>query len=253
MSPSSSEASFDDQALPPTPAAPPEPEDDFPRSSGRGRSGAPGRRRAEYGGPAFDDSRAGNSGFRQPPHDREAEQGVLGAMLLSPNTVLDIVEILTPDDFYHPAHALIYKAIIDLFAESKDIDPVIVAGRLDRQNELDRVGGAPYLHTLISSVPTAANARYYAEIVDEKATLRRLVEAGTRVVQLGYEGSEGAEVDAVVDMAQQEVFAINNDRSAEDYAVLADILQPTLDEMDEITANGGLAMGVPPASSTSTR
>ena len=245
MSPSSSEASFDDQALPPTPAAPPEPEDDFPRSSGRGRSGAPGRRRAEYGGPAFDDSRAGNSGFRQPPHDREAEQGVLGAMLLSPNTVLDIVEILTPDDFYHPAHALIYKAIIDLFAESKDIDPVIVAGRLDRQNELDRVGGAPYLHTLISSVPTAANARYYAEIVDEKATLRRLVEAGTRVVQLGYEGSEGAEVDAVVDMAQQEVFAINNDRSAEDYAVLADILQPTLDEMDEITANGGLAMGVP--------
>ena len=92
-------------------------------------------------------------------------------MLLSPNTVLDIVEILTPDDFYHPAHALIYKAIIDLFAESKDIDPVIVAGRLDRQNELDRVGGAPYLHTLISSVPTAANARYYAAVSYTHLTL----------------------------------------------------------------------------------
>lgn len=196
--------------------------------------------RGEYGS-----GRPASGSFRQPPNDREAEQGVLGAMLMSPTSILDIIEVLKPDDFYHPGHALIYKAMIDLFAESKEIDAVIVANRLDRQGELDRVGGAPYLHTLVSAVPTAANARYYAEIVGEKAVLRRLVDAGTRVVQLGYEGAEGAEVNVLVDMAQQEVFAVNRDAETEDYEVLEDILQPTLDEIDQIASFGGLAQGVP--------
>ena len=231
-------ASFDDDYVPPT--EPSEPDDSalpVPQSqSGRG----PSRRyRDKSAAPT-------NYGeFRQPPHDREAEQGVLGAMLLSPNTVVEIIGDLDPEDFYHPAHQLIYTAMIDLFGESKDIDPVIVAGRLDRHNELERVGGAPYLHTLISSVPTAANARYYAEIVAEKAILRRLVDAGTRVVQLGYEGNEGAEVETVLDLAQQEVFAIAQKTETEDYAVLADIIEPTMEELDQIANLGGLAQGVP--------
>lgn len=232
MSSSPASASFDDADLPPEP-----PEEDFAPPT---RGGEPRGQHGEYG------ARPDNtSGFRTPPHDHEAEQGVLGAMLLSPATVLDIVEILTPEDFYNPRHQVVYKAIIDLFAESKDIDTVIVAGKLDRQGELDQAGGAPYLHTLISSVPTAANARHYAEIVAEKATLRRLVNAGTRVARLGYEGAEGAEIDAVVDMAQQEVFGVTRQRSAEDYASLGELIQPTLDEIDQIAANGGLAQGVP--------
>lgn len=210
----------------------------FERSSTRGDRG----RYGEQGGPA---DPPGRDFGRQPPHDNEAEQGVLGAMLLSPNTITDIIEELIPDDFYRPAHQLIYRAILDLFSDNKDVDPVIVAGRLDRNHDLERVGGAPYLHTLISSVPTAANARYYAEIVAEKAVLRRLVDAGTRVVQLGYEGTEGAEVDVVVDMAQQEVFAIAQRNVTEDYAILADILQPTMDELDELSTHGGLARGIP--------
>ncbi|MDO4652906.1 replicative DNA helicase [Corynebacterium durum] len=210
----------------------------FERSSTRGSRG----RYGQQGGPA---DPPGRDFGRQPPHDNEAEQGVLGAMLLSPNTITDIIEELIPDDFYRPAHQLIYRAILDLFSDNKDVDPVIVAGRLDRNHDLERVGGAPYLHTLISSVPTAANARYYAEIVAEKAVLRRLVDAGTRVVQLGYEGTEGAEVDVVVDMAQQEVFAIAQRNVTEDYAILADILQPTMDELDELSTHGGLARGIP--------
>ncbi|MFL6091581.1 replicative DNA helicase [Corynebacterium durum] len=210
----------------------------FERSSTRGNRG----RYGQQGGPA---DPPGRDFGRQPPHDNEAEQGVLGAMLLSPNTITDIIEELIPDDFYRPAHQLIYRAILDLFSDNKDVDPVIVAGRLDRNHDLERVGGAPYLHTLISSVPTAANARYYAEIVAEKAVLRRLVDAGTRVVQLGYEGTEGAEVDVVVDMAQQEVFAIAQRNVTEDYAILADILQPTMDELDELSTHGGLARGIP--------
>ena len=225
--------SFDDVV----PSAPSQ-QASFERSSTRGDRG----RYGQQGGPA---DPPGRDFGRQPPHDNEAEQGVLGAMLLSPNTITDIIEGLIPDDFYRPAHQLIYRAILDLFSDNKDVDPVIVAGRLDRNHDLERVGGAPYLHTLISSVPTAANARYYAEIVAEKAVLRRLVDAGTRVVQLGYEGTEGAEVDVVVDMAQQEVFAIAQRNVTEDYAILADILQPTMDELDELSTHGGLARGIP--------
>ncbi len=234
MSTGFSTASFDDSDdLPvPEPSYEPEPPQDFTDNRSRRR---------------YDDSR--NRGryddFRQPPHDNEAEQGVLGAMLLSPNTVIEIIETLAPDDFYRPAHQLIYTAIIDLFSDNKEIDPVIVAARLDRNNDLERVGGAPYLHTLISSVPTAANARYYAEIVAEKAILRKLVDAGTRVVQLGYEGTEGAEVDALIDMAQQEVFGIAQKNNVEDYSVLADLIKPTMDELDAIAVHGGLAQGVP--------
>ena len=225
--------SFDDVV----PSAPSQ-QASFERSLTRGDRG----RYGQQGGPA---DPPGRDFGRQPPHDNEAEQGVLGAMLLSPNTITDIIEELIPDDFYRPAHQLIYRAILDLFSDNKDVDPVIVAGRLDRNHDLERVGGAPYLHTLISSVPTAANARYYAEIVAEKAVLRRLVDAGTRVVQLGYEGTEGDEVDVVVDMAQQEVFAIAQRNVTEDYAILADILQPTMDELDELSTHGGLARGIP--------
>ena len=225
--------SFDDVV----PSAPSQ-QASFERPSTRGDRG----RYGQQGGPA---DPPGRDFGRQPPHDNEAEQGVLGAMLLSPNTITDIIEELIPDDFYRPAHQLIYRAILDLFSDNKDVDPVIVAGRLDRNHDLERVGGAPYLHTLISSVPTAANARYYAEFVAEKAVLRRLVDAGTRVVQLGYEGTEGAEVDVVVDMAQQEVFAIAQRNVTEDYAILADILQPTMDELDELSTHGGLARGIP--------
>ena len=149
------------------------------------------------------------------------------------------------DDFYRPAHQLIYNAIIDLFSNNKEIDPLIVAGRLDRDNNLERIGGSTYLHTLVSAVPTAANARYYAEIVAEKAVLRRLVAAGTRVVQLGYEGTEGAELETVIDMAQQQVFDIAQRHHVEDYSVLADLIQPTMDELDLISVQGGLARGIP--------
>src|SRR5699024_5403820 len=123
---------------------------------------------------------------RQPPHNIEAEQGVLGGMLLSPTVIADVYELLKPEDFYRPAHQAIYEAILHLYGESSEVDPIRVAGRLDRLRDLGRIGGAPYLHTLVAMVPTAPNAHYYAKFVAEKATIRRLVEAGTQIVQLGY-------------------------------------------------------------------
>jgi replicative DNA helicase len=182
---------------------------------------------------------------RQPPQDVAAEQSVLGGMLLSKDAIADVLEKLRPGDFYRPAHQNVYDAILDLYGRGEPADAVTVAAELDRRGLLRRVGGAPYLHTLISMVPTAANAGYYADIVSEKALLRRLVEAGTRVVQYGYAGAEGADVAEVVDRAQAEIYDVTDRRLSEDFVPLEDLLQPTMDEIDAIASNGGLARGVP--------
>src|SRR5438128_9515987 len=183
---------------------------------------------------------------RQPPQDLAAEQSVLGGMLLSKDAIADVLEKLRPGDFYKPAHQNVYDAILDLYGRGEPADAVTVAAELDRRGLLRRIGGAPYLHTLISTVPTAANAGFYAGIVAEKALLRRLVEAGTRVVQYGYAGADGADVADIVDRAQAEIYDVTEGRStSEDFVPLEQLLQPTMDEIDAIASNGGLARGVP--------
>ncbi len=182
---------------------------------------------------------------RQPPQDLAAEQAVLGGMLLSKDAIADVLERLRPGDFYRPANQNVYDAILDLYGRGEPADAVTVAAELDRRGLLRRIGGAPYLHTLISTVPTAANAGYYAGIVAEKALLRRLVEAGTRVVQYGYAGAEGADVAEVVDRAQAEIYDVAERRMSEDFVALEDLLQPTMDEIDAIASSGGVSGGVP--------
>lgn len=183
--------------------------------------------------------------LRQPPQDLLAEQSVLGGMLMSKDAVADVVEALHRDDFYKPAHQSIFDAVIDLFSRGEPADAVTVAAELDRRGLLRRIGGAPYLHTLLQVVPTAANAGYYAGIVAEKATLRRLVEAGTRVVQYGYAGAEdGAEVADVVDRAQAAIYDVTQRERRENFNVLADLLQDTMDELDDLSTNG-MSRGVP--------
>jgi replicative DNA helicase len=182
---------------------------------------------------------------RVPPHDMAAEQSVLGGMLLSKDAIADVVEVLRSADFYRPGHQLIYDCILDLYGRGEPADPVMVAAELERRGEMRRVGGSPYLHTLIATVPTAANAGYYAEIVAEKAILRRLVQAGTRIVQLGYAGADGAEVNEIVDRAQAEIYEVTERRMSEDYQTLEELLQPTMDEIDAIASRGGSSLGVP--------
>ena len=165
--------------------------------------------------------------------------------MLSKDAIADVLEKLRPGDFYKPAHQAVYDAILDLYGKGEPADAVTVAGQLDRMGELRRVGGAPYLHTLISTVPTAANAGYYAEIVAEKSILRRLVEAGTRIVQFGYAGADGQDVAEVVDRAQAEIYEVTERRTTEDYVPLEELLQPTMDEIDSIASTGGLSRGVP--------
>ncbi|MDQ3885969.1 MAG: replicative DNA helicase [Actinomycetota bacterium] len=166
-------------------------------------------------------------------------------MLLSKDAIADVVEVLRPGDFYRPAHQAVYDCVLDLYGRGEPADPITVSAELERRGELGRVGGAPYLHTLIAIVPTAANASYYAEIVAGKAVLRRLIEAGTRIVQLGYHGVEGADVDTVVDRAQMTIYDATERRMSEDYIALEELLQPTMDEIDAIASHGGVASGVP--------
>ncbi|MET0837792.1 MAG: DnaB-like helicase N-terminal domain-containing protein, partial [Marmoricola sp.] len=112
-----------------------------------------------------------------PPQDPDAEQSVLGSMLISKDAIADVNEQIGGADFYKPAHESIYDVIVDLYGRGEPADPVTVSAELHRRGELQKVGGAPYLHTLSASVPIAANAGYYATIVREKAILRRLVDA----------------------------------------------------------------------------
>jgi replicative DNA helicase len=180
---------------------------------------------------------------RTPPHDVAAEQCVLGGMLLSKDAISDVIEVIRPTDHYRPAHQLIHEAVLDLYGRGEPADAITVANELTRRGEIARVGGGPYLHTLIASVPTAANAGYYARIVRERAILRRLVEAGTRIVQFGYAGE--ADADDLVDRAQAEVFAVTDRRAGEDYHSLSEIMPGALDEIEAIGSRNGVLTGVP--------
>ena len=185
----------------------------------------------------------GESFDRTPPHDVAAEQCVLGGMLLSKDAISDVMETIRPDDHYRPAHQIIHEAILELYGRGEPADAVTISDLLNKRGELARVGGPSYLHTLIASVPTAANAGYYARIVRERAILRRLVEVGTRIVQLGYSGD--GEADELVDRAQAEVYGVTERRVSEDYLPLSDIMPGALDEIEAIGSRGGNMTGVP--------
>ena len=181
---------------------------------------------------------------RIPPQAPEAEEAVLGAMLLSKGAIGDVSEVLRGGDFYKPANETIFDVILDLYARGEPADMVTVADELSRSGNLQRAGGADYLHTLISSVQTAANATYYARIVREKSLLRGLVSAGTRIAQLGY-AEAGGDVDGLLDSAQAEVMAISEKRGGQDYISLSDLSEEVLAELNDIASNKGKLSGVP--------
>ena len=182
-------------------------------------------------------------GSRTMPHDDVAEQSVLGGMLLSKDAIADVVESLRASDFYKPAHETIYEAILSLYGHGSPADAITVADELKKRGELTRVGGAAYIHTLIASVPTAANAQYYAEIVKEHAIMRRLIEAGTKIAQLGY--ANETEVDTLVDQAQAEIYAVTDGNAKEDYVSFSEALEETINEIDANSNRPDGVYGVP--------
>jgi replicative DNA helicase len=183
------------------------------------------------------------SGERTPPHDILAEQSTLGGMLLSKDAVADVIELVRGRDFYHPKHEIIFDAILTLYSHGEPTDVITVSEELTKTGMLQRAGGADYLHSIVSLVPTAASSGYYAQIVADKAVLRRLVEAGTRIANMGY-ASEG-EVTDLVNVAQTEIYQVAGGVETEDYVPLTDAVTVALDEIEAARGRDGQLMGVP--------
>ncbi len=180
---------------------------------------------------------------RVAPHNLDAEQSTLGGMLLSQEAVAEVFETVLGVDFYAPKHELIFNAILNLFGRGEPTDVIAVTDELNKQGNLVKAGGADYLHSLTGYVPTAANAAYYAKIVADKAILRRLIEAGTRIAQAGYE-SQG-EVEDLVNQAQAEIYKVSSQSSKEDYVPLSDSLEAAIHEIEGAQKRGGELTGVP--------
>jgi replicative DNA helicase len=188
------------------------------------------------------DDADGRRGERTPPHDMLAEQSALGGMMLSKDAVADVIETVRGVDFYVPKHEVVFNAILTLYSHGEPTDVIAVTDELTKAGELQRAGGVEYLHTLTSLVPTAANAGYYASIVAERALLRRLVEAGTRIVQMGYAG-EG-EVTELVNQAQAEIYSVTGSTESEDYVPLTEAVTAAIDEIEAAKHTDGKFTGV---------
>jgi replicative DNA helicase len=179
---------------------------------------------------------------RLPPQSIEAEQSVLGALLIDRDAVIEVAELLRPEDFYRQAHGTIYAAVIELSERREPVDLVTVSEVLERQGLLDAVGGSAYLTSLINLTPTAVNAVYYARIVERKAVLRGLISAAGRIAGIGYD--EAQDVEVSIDKAEQELFAVSQKRVASGFSALRSLLHSAYDRLDYLHQHKGEVSGI---------
>src|SRR5256712_1220933 len=179
---------------------------------------------------------------RQTPWSNDAEQAVLGAMVLDQDAALKAAELLDDTMFYREGHRLLFRSMIALTERGDVIDPVTLRDELLRRGDLDRAGGMEYLGSLIDVVPTAANVEYHAKIVRDKAVLRRLIEAATAIIQDAYEGRTTS--IEVLDNAEHRVFQVAQFRRAEEFVRLKELIWPTMERIEQLHTNQGALTGV---------
>ncbi|WP_433595686.1 replicative DNA helicase [Lysinibacillus xylanilyticus] len=180
---------------------------------------------------------------RVPPHNREAEQSVIGAIFLDPQSLITASEILLADDFYHNAHKQIFETMLRLSDQGKAIDVVTVTEELSAKKEIEDVGGLSYLLELANAVPTAANVAHYAKIVEEKALLRRLIRVATKIVEDGYTRED--EVEALLGEAEKKMMEVANRKNAGDFKHVKDVLVETFDNIEQLQSQKGDVTGIP--------
>ena len=173
-----------------------------------------------------------------PPHNNEAEQSVLGAMLVNPNAIAVVVEAIAPDDFYRDSHRTIYRAILALYDRGEEVDVVTLSAQLDREGALEKVGGREFVHTLAEFVPAAANAAYYAEIVHEQAVLRALIRVGNEITELGQQ--HPGDVATLLDRCEQKVFAIQQQRRSQEFQSIREVLVRNFEHLDMLQREQGV-------------
>lgn len=178
-----------------------------------------------------------------PPQNIEAEQAVLGAVFVNPDALVEAQEFITADDFYRRAHQIIFQAMVDLNDAGEGIDPITLKNQLEKQNQLENIGGISYLADLAVAVPTAANVSYYAKIVQEKAVLRRLIKAATKIVTNSYQ--QDGDLTALLDDAEQEIMNVSEQRNTEGFKPISDVLNTALEQIDHLYKNHDDITGLP--------
>ena len=179
---------------------------------------------------------------RLPPHNTDAEQGVLGSLLIDRDAIIRVAAFLKPEDFYHHANGTIYRAVFDLYNRREPTDFITLSDELGRREQLDAVGGLAYLSSLLNAVPTAVHVEYYGRIVERTATLRRLIDAGAKIVAIGYQ--DGVETEDALDSAEKAIFDVSQKRQTKDFVSIAEVLDRFFDQIDLLQQNRGALVGV---------
>ncbi|MBW7475654.1 replicative DNA helicase [Paenibacillus oenotherae] len=180
---------------------------------------------------------------RVPPQNVEAEQAVLGAVLLQAEALITSMERLRSEDFYDPSHQLIYEAMVELGEANQPIDLITLTAHLQDQQQLEEIGGVSYLTKLANAVPTAANIDYYAQIVEEKSMLRRLIRTATNIVSDGYAAAD--DVGIMLSEAEKRILEISNRRSSSGFISIRDVLMDVFERVEHLYTNKGGTTGIP--------
>jgi len=178
-----------------------------------------------------------------PPQNVEAEQSVLGALLMDRDAILKVADFLHSDDFYRDDHAVIYSAILKLYEKRKPVDVVTLTDELEKEKHLKDIGGATYLSTLVGAVATAANVVTYAQIIQQKATLRRLISAASQIAELGFD--ENSELETILDKAESSLFSVSQKYVKQYFTPIRDVLAESFDRIDKLHKDKGTLRGVP--------
>lgn len=180
---------------------------------------------------------------RVPPQNIEAEQAVLGAMLIDKEAITKATEVLSADDFYREAHRVIFSAMLELYNKNEAVDMVTVTEILKRDNKLEDIGGIAYITSLANVVLTAANVKYHADIVAEKSVLRQLVRVSTEIAAMGYEANE--DVGTLLDTAESRILEISNRKKKTDFTAINDVLMDSVQSIESLLQNKGGLTGLP--------
>lgn len=181
--------------------------------------------------------------LRVPPHNEDAEMSLLGSIMLDKDAIIKVADIVKIGDFYKTIHNIIYETILELYEKREPIDVLSLSNRLDEKGKLDDIGGSVYLASLVNSVPSASNIVHYGKLVQKKALLRRLINAATEIVEMGYDESE--DVDKILDEAEQRLFAISQKYLKQDFIPIKSVLEEAFNRIDELHRGDHAFRGVP--------
>ncbi len=179
---------------------------------------------------------------RIPPHNLDAEESILGSLLIDKNAMIKVADSLRPEDFYRSQHATVYRAMLDLYGNQEPIDLLTLSNKLDEQGKLEAVGGRSFLTGLASRVPSSAHVKNYADIISKKSTLRRLQGAASEISEMAF--NEEDELDGLLDKAEQSIFAVSQNFLKQNFAPVRDVLSAAFERIDILHRDGGKIRGI---------